>query len=59
MSGPVATPRPATPPQMPIASGRRASGTDPASSVSESGMIAGGAEALQCARGDELAGVGG
>ena len=40
MSGPVATPRPATPPQMPIASGRRASGTDPASRVSESGRIA-------------------
>ena len=40
MSGPVATPRPATPPQMPIASGRRASGTEPASRVSESGMIA-------------------
>jgi hypothetical protein len=40
MSGPVATPRPATPPQMPIASGRRAIGTEPASRVSESGMMA-------------------
>ena len=40
MSGPVATPRPATPPQMPIASGRRAIGTLPASSVSESGRMA-------------------
>ena len=40
MSGPVATPRPVTPPQMPMASARRASGTAPTSSVSESGMIA-------------------
>ncbi len=39
MSGPAATPRPAMPPQMPIASGRRRSATAPASSERESGMM--------------------
>ena len=38
-SGPTATPRPATPPQMPMAAGRRRAGTEPASRVSESGMM--------------------
>ena len=40
MSGPAATPRPATPPQMPIARARSRTGTEPAISVSESGMSA-------------------
>ena len=38
--GPTATPRPAMPPQMPIASGRRLGSTEPASRESDSGMIA-------------------
>ncbi len=38
--GPTATPRPAMPPQMPMASGRRRSGTASVRSDSESGMIA-------------------
>ena len=40
ITGPSATPRPDTPPQMPIAIARRAGGTAPASRVSDSGMIA-------------------
>ncbi len=39
ISGPAATPRPAMPPQMPIASGRRLGSTEPASSESDSGMM--------------------
>ena len=39
-SGPAATPRPEMPPQMPMASGRRRAGTEPARRVSESGMSA-------------------
>ena len=40
MTGPSATPRPETPPQMPIAIARRAAGTAAASRVRDSGMIA-------------------
>ncbi len=40
MTGPSATPRPETPPQMPIAAARMAGGTAAANSVSDSGMIA-------------------
>ena len=40
ISGPSATPRPAMPPQMPIAAGRSRSLTEPASRVSDSGMSA-------------------
>jgi hypothetical protein len=40
MTGPSATPRPLTPPQMPIAAARIAGGTADASRVRESGMIA-------------------
>ena len=36
-SGPTATPRPEIPPQMPIASGRRAGATPPAMRASDSG----------------------
>ena len=38
-SGPTATPSPASPPQMPIASGRRLDSTAPESSESDSGMM--------------------
>ena len=40
ISGPSATPRPETPPQMPMASGRSLSLTEPTSRVSDSGMSA-------------------
>ncbi len=40
MTGPRATPRPETPPQIPIAAARIRGGTAAASRVSESGMIA-------------------
>jgi len=39
-TGPSATPRPETPPQIPIAMARFAAGTDAASRVSESGIMA-------------------
>ena len=40
ITGPRATPRPETPPQMPIATGRMATGTAAASRVRDSGMTA-------------------
>ena len=58
MSGPAATPRPATPPQMPIASGRSRRATDPGDEGERERHERGAAEALHGPGRDELSGVG-
>ena len=54
MSGPVATARPLTAPQMPRAAPRRSAGRPPMSRVSVSGIMIAGADALDRAGGDQF-----